>query len=115
MKKYVVDLSAKYKVTFPDEQKVIDYFIEGDWKNTFYTFGDLDDLCEHLIMAFFHEDSRFNHELKSFYKFIEGFYPFYSDSNTGLWTSTDEESGAIIQVEEEEELDIEYCQEEEEK
>jgi hypothetical protein len=111
MKKYDVDISAKYQVTFPDEKKVIDYFILGDWKNTFYTFDDLEDICEHVTMGFHHEDSKYDHDKKTFYKFIEGFYPFYSDTNTGDWTSTDEESGAVIIVSEEDELDIEFCQE----
>ncbi len=114
MKKYVIDLSAKYHVTFPDEQKAIDYFIDGDWKNTFYTFSDLGELSEHIVFGFFREDSKFDHEKNLFYKFFEGFYPFYSGINLGIWTSTDEENGTIVQIEELEELDIEYCQEVEE-
>ena len=108
MKEYDVELSAKYYVEFPDEQGAIDYFIKGDWKNTFYTFNDLSDVAEHLIMGFFHEDSKFDHDKKLFYKFIEGFYPFYSKSNVDNWTSADEESGVIIIISEEDELDIDY-------
>ena len=111
MKKYDVDLSAKYSVEFPDEKLVKSYFIDGDWKNTFYTFSDLSDLAEHVTMNFHHEDSKFDHDKKLFYKFIEGFYPFYSKNNIGDWVSTDEESGAVIIISEVDELDIDYCTE----
>jgi len=109
MRKYDVDLTAKYHVTFPDEQKVIDYFINGDWKNSFYTFSDLKELAESITMGFYHEDSKFDHDKGEFYKWLEGYPLFYSETNAGVWTS--KEDGVVIQVEEIDELDIDYCTE----
>lgn len=113
MKIYDVDLNAKYHVKFPDAEKTISYFIDGKWKETFYTFSDLSELASHLIMGFHHESPAHDFINKQNYKFIEGFNHFNYDEKTDTWISTDEVSGIVIIISLEEELDIEYCQEKE--
>ena len=110
-KKYEVNLSSEYTVTFPDEQRIIDYYIDGDWKETFYTFSDIEDLIRNLMYIFVRTDleSQTGKEGEHYLcKDIEGFPTFIRDKdNRDLFVSSHEECGTII-VEREDELDVDY-------
>jgi hypothetical protein len=115
-KKYEVDLAAQYIVTIPDEQKVIDYYINGDWKDTFWELDDIEDLIKSIMYSFVREDTTHQKNKDDKYyacKSIEGFPEFIRDKeNRDKYISHHEECGTII-VELESELEVDYVTEKE--
>jgi hypothetical protein len=113
-KKYEVNLSSEYAVTFPDEQKIIDYYIDGDWKETFYEFYGIEDMIRSIIYSFVRTGTQMlKDELGNYYfcKVIEGYPEFVrDDDNRDLYTSSHEECGTII-IERECELDVDFVTE----
>jgi len=43
-----ISFQQDISVEFHDEEKALEYFIAGDWKDTFFEFNDLDDFAEFL-------------------------------------------------------------------
>lgn len=43
-----VTIQTDVRVILHEPEKTKDYFIDGDWKETFFTFSDLDDLIDFL-------------------------------------------------------------------
>jgi hypothetical protein len=113
-KKYEVDLSSRYNVTFPDEEKIISYYIEGDWKETFYTFSDIEDMIRSIIYSFVRTDTEHKKDSDNEYyscKVIEGYPEFVRDEdNRDLYVSAWEDCGTII-LEREDELDVDFVTE----
>ena len=113
-KKYEVDLSAQYTVEFPDEQKVIDYFIDGTWKESFFEFSDIEDMVSSIIYSFIRTDTQLSSDTTQaafWYKEIEGYPPFIRDKDDrDLFVASHEECGTII-VKLEDELEVGYVTE----
>lgn len=80
-----VTLQTDIRVILHDPEKTEDYFIDGDWKNYFFTFSDLDDLIEHLAYAARYMGTEWKHNPeKSAYDTvidIEGFPYFHMSSD----------------------------------
>jgi len=113
-KAFEVELNAEYIVTFPDEQKTIDYFIEGDWRDSFFDFSSLQDMARSIIYDFHNADREFVKNKDDKYesiKSLEGYPTFVrDDNNMDKWAANCEECGTII-VELTQELDVEYTTE----
>lgn len=89
-----VEISSEIDVQFSDEPKAEEFFIKGDWKETFFTFNDLDDIAQHLAYGFQEEVGFFMTRDVN----VEGFGCFKQKDK--VWTSEYEEFGAIhIRVE----------------
>jgi hypothetical protein len=108
MKKFECTLEAKIEVKFSDESKVEAFFIDGDWKKSFYDLGDMEELASHLVYAFDQTPEEWSDRGCSS-KFIEGFGAFYEVSR-GTWIITSKETGDII-IEEIEDLYVSWVDE----
>ena len=96
MKKYKIKLKASYEVSFSNESKVKNYFIDGDWKKFFYDFTNLEDLANFI-----------GYNFMQYGEHIEGFSDFKYNEKIDSYESKDKNYGIII-VSEVDDLEIEY-------
>lgn len=98
-----VTLETEVVVGYSNPEKAHQYFIEGDWKNTFFDLDDLEDLTEFLALAVFQHPEGFRlvqfgvkgNEYR-FVKEMEGFATFIKDENgANSWVSEHDVYGAI--------------------
>ena len=106
MSDYRVTLEAKLLVRFTDPEGAEEAFIHSDWKKTFYTFYDLEDLVRHLSYAFMRTPDDWNSELKCFSKFIEGFDLFLNIGETYSSIYCVDGEPYEITIEQEQELEV---------
>lgn len=93
-------LEQEMKVEFTDPEKAKAFFIDGDWKKSFYTFDDLEELASFLMLnarekLVVGDHWREGEELKSGAD-IEGFPYFYRHNGQKLIAEHDDEIGQII-------------------
>jgi hypothetical protein len=98
--KITATLEQEMKVEFTEPEKAKAFFIDGDWKNSFYTFKNLEDLAESLMLntkdkLLFREHWHEDKEIKSGAK-VEGFPVFYSQVGGKLATEENSIIGQII-------------------
>ena len=103
MKKFNVELTAECNVYFSEPEKAIEYFINGDWRKSFFDFDDLEDLAGFLAKAIISEGYS-----------IEGFSDFRFNTGNKKYESIYKEYG-IISIEVETDLDIDCVTEQEQK
>ena len=84
-----IEISTEIDIQFSDESKAEAFFIEGDWKETFFTFNDLEDVSRHIAYGFQQAVGGWMVSNVD----IEGFGRF--EHKDKLWTSEYEEFGAI--------------------
>lgn len=114
--KFKADLTTEVNIEFPDPKRIEAYYIDGDWKETFYTYTDLEDMVEDLSLTLFLAGTyvqEINGEYKAV-KDVEGF-PYFvktEDNGTTVWVSSAEECGEIRATMED--LVVEYVDKEEE-
>jgi len=87
-------------VNFMNEEQSLNHFIKGDWKDSFYTFNDLDELAEHISYAFHITSDEFRKRdgKHIFVKFIEGFGDFIRQENGSYELSEEPDEGGKIIV-----------------
>lgn len=111
MSDYRVTLEAKLLVKFTNPETAEKIFIDGDWKETFYTLYDLEDLVRHLSYAFMRTPDEWNSELKLFVKFIEGFDLFVLRGETYSSIYCVDGEPYEITIEQEQELEVDWVDE----
>ena len=84
MKKFNIDLVAECEVSFSDEDLVQAFFIESQWRESFYDFEDLGELAGFIGESLIDGD-----------KIIDGFTDF-SFNNEGELVSKYKDYGSII-------------------
>lgn len=82
MKKFKATLEQEVTVTFTNPEGVISEFIDSNWRETFYTLDDLEEVVDHLTYAFVRTPDNWVGKTGKFVKFIEGFGEFESDGNS---------------------------------
>ena len=94
-------------VSFLDEESSFKHFIESDWKESFYTFDNLDDVAEHISYAFHIANNEFQKidGKYAFVKFIEGFGDFIQQDNGHYKLTEKFDGGGDITVNYEMELE----------
>ncbi len=94
MSKIRTSFEMEIDIDFLDEKSSFKHFIEGDWKESFYTFEDLNEVAEHISHNFHIANSelkKVNDEYR-WVKFIEGFGEFVEQDN-GAFKLTEELNG----------------------
>ena len=94
MIEYKCIIEAEVNVSFSDEGKASDYFIDGDWKDCFFEAMDLEEFVQILSLGFFNtEDSFLDGELV---RAVEGFVVFVYDDEENKYVSEYTEYGKIF-------------------
>ncbi len=58
MAKRRTSFEMEIDVNFLNQERSFKHFIEGDWKESFFTFDDLDEVAKHLAYCFHIESSK---------------------------------------------------------
>jgi hypothetical protein len=109
-------MSIHLRCTFEMEIDVVfeaptaaeNFFVHGDWKETFYALDDLDAVAKCLSRGFHGEEDRWDNLAGKFYRMVEGFGRFYRQDDGETYKSEDETTdmiGGAILVKYEMELD----------
>lgn len=98
-----VDLNNRYTVSITDMEKFLAHFTNEEYRKTFYTFDDTEEILAHLIQSF-HNAPELKQDTK-YFKYIEGFDYLFFDNNDGwLWDDdTVKENGFSLVIKEPEE------------
>jgi len=64
-------------VQFENSVAVENYFVHGDWKKSFYTHADLEEVAAHLAECFHTESDRWDSTRMVFYRQVEGYGNYY--------------------------------------
>lgn len=83
--KFKATLECEIEVDFSDKEKAQAYFIDGDWKEYFYTFDGLDEFTRHLVYAFNESEEMLR---GGRIKFVEGIGEFIHDRSKNEWRLT---------------------------
>jgi hypothetical protein len=103
-----VDLRAEINVVFVDPSLAYEFFIDGDWKEGFWTFEDLDELAEHLAYAF-HMTSGEYKEIDGEHQHIRDLEGFpYFVRHKGYFIGDSKVTGPIV-ISYEQELESDGC------
>ena len=83
MSKFRTDFEMSIDVEFLNPEKAKAFFIDGDWKKSFYTFNDLADLARGLSCEFHDEpkeweNNHYSKDIEGFGLFIEKNEKWYS-------------------------------------
>jgi len=108
MKSFNCTLETTMVIEFSDEAKIIAFFVNGTWRESFYHLQDLEDIARHLSFAFHQTSDDWDSDKKCWYKFVEGFGEFYNDGE--VWRNGTEEYGEIT-VRNIEDLDVAWVDE----
>lgn len=95
-KRFNVELKVEFEISFSDIVKAEEFFIDGDWRDTFYDYDDLEDLVDSLGLDFY--TSRTTVSTDGNYKkirFVEGYGDFIYDPSIGEWECSDDDFGVI--------------------
>ncbi len=106
MKKFIASFEMEIDVEFAEPEKALRYFKESDWKNYFYTFGELADAVAHLASVLDATPQTWDKDRRSFCRDIEGFGRFMerNDVFTLLDAHAVETGGVVIRYEMEQEI-----------
>lgn len=96
-----ITLTTEIDIQFSDEEKAKAYFIDGDWKEYFFTYSDMRDLCEHIAYSF-HMQGGWREA------YVEGFGTFIREDE--IWKVTNEDFGTIF-IREEQDTEPSSCYE----
>jgi len=90
-----IDLQGVFSVEFTDPEKSKAFFIDGQWKDSFYDFSSLGSLSGHIVFNFYHTPRAYKAAKGDFIKNIEGFSAFILNP-AGNYVSSDNDYGKII-------------------
>lgn len=112
--KFECEFKAICEVEFLTPEKTLDYFLNSDWKDCFFTFDELSEVAEHLsyqVLKFSFDMLEFDGEYQPCY-YPEGFPPFLvlDDNEPNTFTAKDNEMGDI-QIRVTQELEHDYTSE----
>jgi len=92
-KNFDVILQVELSVKFTEPSKAKQFFLDGDWKRSFYDFSGLNDLADHIAWGFHQAPQSYGG--KVIFRSIEGFPDFKRDDDM-VYISEDPLYGAII-------------------
>ena len=95
MTKYRTDFEMQIDVEFVEPEKAKAFFIDGDWKESFWSFDDLDEVAESISRLFFYEVEHWNREQKAFVRFLEGYGYFVRQGDVYISSKEYAEAGEI--------------------
>lgn len=101
MSSFNVDFEMQLQVTLHNPDAAKDYFIDGDWKESFYTLDDIEDLVRLLANAFQCEADCYSPEHRGFVRNVEGFGVYVRSAGADTYELDDEcqrEIGTNISV-----------------
>lgn len=95
-----VDFEMQIHVSFGDEEAAKAYFIDGDWRNSFWDICDLDELAEILAYHFHMQPEYWDSERVAICRSPEGFglYVQQADGRYVLCEEGQKEIGTTITV-----------------
>lgn len=76
MRKFRTFFEMEIDVEFDNPEKAEAFFIDGDWKKSFWTFDDLDEVAESIANSFHWENDHWDKDYKKTAKFLEGYGNF---------------------------------------
>lgn len=76
-------------VEFSEPEKAKAFFIDGDWKNHFFTFGDLQEFTAALAFSFHATPDQWDRERKTWTRSPEGYGTFVKDDSE-KWVNIEE-------------------------
>ena len=108
MNKHRTHFSMEIDVVFENEDNAKAFFIDGDWKNLFWSISDLRDLAMSIASAFHYAESRWDKNIKKHIKSIKGYGLFIRQQDGSYKTDdfTAEEGGGHICIAYEKVLDV---------
>lgn len=77
--RFEVDLEMQVHIDFDDISKSDSFFIEGDWKESFWKVDELRDLAEIIAYAFSTDSPHYMSKYGKFGVFLEGFGDFFRE------------------------------------
>lgn len=112
MKRFKNSHEAETIVAFHDEEKAFNYFIKGDWADSFTQYDDLFELTKDLANCFMLATETWNNDLKTFTRWVEAYGTFAYNSETDVYTLTEagSEYSGVITVEVESTLEVYYTE-----
>lgn len=102
---YRTEFEMQIDVVFEHPDRAEDFFVKGDWKNTFYTLDSLEEVAEFLANAFNRSPEVWNPDYKSFTRFVEGFGQFVRQNDGSFKTAYEMDDPGFIAVSFHEELE----------
>ena len=104
MTKFRTEFDMQIDVQFVDPEKSKAFFIDGDWKNSFWEFEELNEVAADIAHSFNLEDSQWNPRFKKICKFIEGYGTFVKEGDVYITTNLGTEEAGEIRILEAQEL-----------
>jgi len=84
-------------VEFSEPEKAKAFFIDGDWKNYFFTFSDLQDFTAALAFSFHAESDRWDKARKTWTRSPEG-YGTFAQTDSDTWVNIDDANDDIGKI-----------------
>lgn len=111
MQKFKTTIEKEVQVTFQDPGKARAFFIESNWRETFYSLDTMEEVTDCLIGSFINTDFWWSAQHKNFIKEVEGFPTFIRDNEAHspcAWRVTEDclEYAGDIRIVEAVEFDI---------
>lgn len=110
--RFKTDVKKEVLVEFITPEKTLNFLLNSDWKDVFFTFEDLKEIAGYLAYHVVSFESSFGevdvdgeYQYRRYY-YLEGLPVFIRDSNSNLYKMVDEEIGEIhVYVDEDYEVD----------
>ena len=110
MSKFTSHFTSAVLVEFSDDQLAKELFIDSDWKETFYSFCDLQDVAGHISWGFQAAPAEWSGKYKSNFKFIEGFGDFFRNGYSDVYVC-EYEGGLSISCTQILDLELDFVEE----
>jgi len=99
MIKFEANLEIEVTIEIHDHEAAHAFYIEGDWKDSFFKFDDLSEMVKHIAAVISSSCETFCREKNEFYFELDGFGRFYSmDDRSGYLLENSAEHGGAIFV-----------------
>jgi hypothetical protein len=102
MSEFRTSFEMEIDVSFADPEKAKAYFIDGEWKDSFWEIDDMEELAKYIAHSFHVEGDRYDAERKAIVRSAEGFGD-YILGDSGLYhldeTSAEYVGGITVRYE----------------
>ncbi|MDA9557766.1 hypothetical protein N9R79_09795 [Vibrio sp.] len=80
-------IKCEIDVNFVDQEKAKAFFIDGDWKDIYYEFLDLEEAARHLAFAFHNAPEKLSEG--GLFRDVDGFGEYFYSRDNKEWRLTD--------------------------